>query len=376
MRLTYAEIDLAALKHNLARIKERIGAAEITAVVKANAYGHGMVPVARAALEAGASCLGVGFLEEGMRLRRAGVAAPVLVLGGVLFHQVRQYIRRELDITVSSLPLAYAVNKEAGRLGARARVHLKFDTGMNRIGMSHVDPDRVFSRLTALENLEIVGIYSHLATADEADPAFTNLQIERFGAVAESARRHGFAPRWLHLANSAAALRHPGAVFNMVRVGIAMYGIYPSAEVSREAALRPVLAFKSRVVFLKEVAAGQGVSYGLTYVTERPTRIATVPVGYGDGYWRTLSNRACVLIRGRRRPVVGRVCMDQIMVDVGPESAGAGDSAVRVGDEVVIYGRQGAEEIGVEEIAALAGTIPYEITCALAQRVPRVVVGG
>ncbi len=368
MRLTHAEIDLGALKHNLVELKKKIGAAQLAAVVKANAYGHGMVPVAQAALEAGVSYLGVSVLEEGLALRKAAITAPVLVLGGVLFSQVRKFIRHDLDITVSSLPLAYAVNREAAKCGARARVHLKFDTGMNRIGMSHKNPGRVFSRLQGLDNLQIIGIYSHLATADEADPAFTQLQIRRFKKIVEQARQYRFEPPCLHLANSAGVLQHPNAVFNMVRVGIAMYGIYPSADVPRDVPLVPVMTFKSRVVFLKEVPAGEGISYGLTWHTTQCTRIATVPVGYGDGYFRALSNKAQVLIRGHRYPVVGRVCMDQIMVDVGP------GTEVRPGDEVVIYGRQGEQEISVTEIAQLAGTIPYEITCALAHRVPRVMI--
>jgi alanine racemase len=271
---------------------------------------------------------------------------------------------------VSSLGLAYAVNKAAERYGVKARIHLKFDTGLNRIGMHYRKAPLVFERLLPLKNIDIVGLYSHFSTSDEPDGTYARLQLKRFKKVLEHARNAGIQPRYTHIACSGALINHPESFFNMVRVGLAMYGLYPSRETPRTLDLKPVLSFKSRIVFMKNVSEGSPISYGRTFYTQRRTRIATVPVGYGDGYNRKLSNNGFVLIHGKRCPIVGVVCMDQIMVDVG------GVPEARVGDIVVLYGAQGDDIITVEEIAERVGTIPYEVTCWLARRVPRVYIGG
>ena len=366
MRLTWAEINLAAIHHNLNEIRMKIGEAKIIAIVKANAYGHGIIRTAKAAVDANVAYLGVGFLEEGLLLRRRGFKIPILVLGGVFFHQVQEFIHNNLDITISSLGLAYAVNREAQILNKTARVHLKFDTGFNRIGMHYDKANEIFKRLIPLRNLQIVGIYSHFANSDEPDTGYTDIQYHRFCHVLETAEKWNIKPRYRHIACSGAIFYHNQTYCNMVRAGLAMYGLYPSLNSPKTMNLKPVLSFKSRVVFLKTIPAGEPVSYAGTFVTDRTTRIATVPVGYGDGYTRRLSNNVEALIHGKRFPVIGNICMDQIMVDLN------GDDSIKTGDEVVLYGRQGDAYISVEEIADRAGTIPYEITTWLARRVPRI----
>ncbi len=368
MRITWAEIDLTAITHNLKKIREKVGNARIVAIVKANAYGHGIIRVAETAVNAGVDYLGVGFLEEGLLLRRRGFTIPILVLGGVLFHQVHRFIDNELEITVSSLDLAYAINAAAEKLGSKAKIHLKFDTGMNRIGMHFSKAVQVFERLKPLRHLEIIGIYSHFSTADEQDHRYTHLQFQRFKAILRDAEHIGIHPIYRHIACSGAIHQHPDTFFNMVRVGLAMYGLYPSNSSIHDMDLHPVMTFKSKVVFLKTVKAGEPVSYGRTYYTTDDVTIATIPVGYGDGYNRLLSNRGHVLIHGKRHRIIGSVCMDQIMVEI------QSDTKVRIGDEVVLYGRQQHGEIPVEEVAQLIGTIPYEVTCWLARRVPRVFI--
>jgi len=366
MRLTWAEIDMEAIRHNLGMIRHSTYPAKIIAIVKANAYGHGIIRVARGAISAGADYLGVGFLEEGTLLRRRGFKIPILVLGGVLFHQVQQYLIAHLELTVSSLGLAYAINREAEILGQKARIHLKFDTGFNRIGMHYAKAADIFERLAPLKNITIVGIYSHFACADSPDSNYTELQFTRFKQILAEAKKWNITPEFQHISCSGSILYYPESTCNMVRTGLAMYGLYPDLNSPKTLNLKPVLSFKSRIVFLKTIPAGEPVSYGGTFVTTRETRIATIPVGYGDGYTRRLSNNADVLIRGQRFPVAGNVCMDQIMVDLGQ------DESIEIGDEVVLYGRQGNEVITVEEIANRADTIPYEITTWLARRVPRV----
>ena len=368
MRITWAEIDLAAIRHNIASIKKRVFPAKVVAVVKANAYGHGIIGVSDAALRAGADYLGVGFLEEGILLRRNHFKAPILVLGGVLFRQVKKFLDYDLEITVSSLGLAYAVNKVAEKLGKTAKVHLKFDTGLNRIGINYRKASQVFERIKPLKHIDIVGIYSHFSTSDSADPSFTDLQLKRFQQILSASESCEIQPQYSHIACSGALLQHPGTFFNMVRAGLVMYGLRPAFSFPDSLNLKPVLSFKSRVVYLKDVNEGEPISYGKTAYTQRRTTIATVPVGYGDGYNRKLSNKGFVLIQGNRYPVMGSVCMDQIMINVGI------NSNIKVGDEVVLYGQQGEEEISVEEVAGWLDTIPYEVTCWLARRVPRVFI--
>lgn len=366
MRITFAEIDLNALRHNFRLAKEATKGKGVISIVKANAYGHGIIQVSKTLVEEGTDYLGVGFLEEGLLLRRRGFKIPILVLGGVLFSQVRQFLKNDLEITISSLGLAYSVNRQAEKFGSKAKIHLKFDTGMNRIGINHTKAKFVLSKIKSLKNIELVGIYSHLAVSEEIDSDYTKLQLERFEQIKNDAEEVGVEPEFFHIANSGGLVNNENSVFNLVRTGLMLYGISPVQEKEENFGLKPVMTFKSKVVFLKEVEKGEGISYGLTFYTKEKTKIATIPVGYGDGYTRLLSNKSEVLIRGKRFPVVGTICMDQFMVDVGL------DSEIQIGDEVVLYGKQGDEEITIQEIADLAGTIPYEITCWLARRVPRV----
>ena len=367
MRLTWAEIDLTSLRFNYDGIRKRIGEkVGIMGIVKANAYGHGLVDVARSLTEFGIDYLGVGFLEEGITLRKEGITIPILVLGGVLGSQIREFIQDDLEITVSSLELAERIEAEVQRQKRKkARVHLKIDTGMERIGVHSENAIPFIERVCAMPHIEVVGIYSHLATADERDKAFTHYQLDRFHSVLKKVKSMGMEIPHIHIANSGATLDLPESYFTMVRPGIMLYGIYPSRETTESVPLRPVLSLKSKVVFVKEVAQGSSVSYGRKHFTTQRTRVATIPIGYGDGYTRRLSNNADVLICGKRYPVIGIVCMDQIMVDIGFEGN------VHVGDDVILIGRDGDQSISVWELTDKVGTVPYEFLTGIAARVPR-----
>ncbi len=358
-------IDLAAVDHNIRQIRACIGPRKIMAIVKANAYGHGILEVTKRAIANGVEYIGVGFLEEGLFLRQNDIDAPILVMGGILGYQVKKFIQNDLEITVSSLELAKHISESSG--GQKARVHLKIDTGMERIGVSAGFAVEFVKRVAQLKNLEIVGIYSHFATSDEGDRAFADVQWQRFDDVLNEIRKIGIDIPLKHMANSGAIANITDSLGDLVRPGISLYGIYPSPQVSRALDLRPVLTLSSKVVFIKNVAANTGISYGHTYKTDRACRIVTVPIGYGDGYSRLLSNKAHVLIRGHRYPVVGAVCMDQLMVNVG-------DDAVDVGDPVVLIGRMGSAEVTASELADKMGTIPYEVTCMINARVPRLYI--
>lgn len=364
LRPTTAWVNLGALRHNLDQIKTRVGAAKIMAIVKANAYGHGLLKTARALLEFGADALGVAFLEEGIALRRAGITAPILVLGGIIGNQIAHFIEHDLEITASSPFKLGQIEEVAAALKKTAKVHLKIDTGMERIGIHHQNAPKLFEAALATKHCEVAGVFSHFATAEDPDPTYAKLQIERF----ETATRW-FADRSLpmpmrHIASSGAILQHPSCFYEMVRPGIILYGIYPSADVQRSLELKPVLSLKTRVVYFKVVARGSKVSYGGTWTAERDTRVVTLPVGYGDGYSRALSNRGEVLIHGQRHRIVGRVTMDATMIDLGEASAFNGD-------EVTLIGRDGNEVITVEELAQHMGTIPYEVLTGISGRVPR-----
>ncbi len=370
MRLTRAEIDLKCLRDNYDGMKARVGQnVGVMGIVKANAYGHGLVQVSRALVNFGADYLGVGFLEEGITLRREGISAPILVLGGVLGSQVREFIRNDLEITVSSIEIAEHIDREVqSHSRNKARVHLKIDTGMERIGVRAENALQFVERVCRMPHLDVVGIYSHLATADERDKSFAREQLAKFSELLRKLEAAKIDIPYRHIANSGAIIDLPESFFTMVRPGLMLYGVYPSKETSESIPLRPVLTLKSHVVFIKEVPPGTSISYGRKYTTPARTRIATIPVGYGDGYGRGLTNRGRVLIRGRRYPVVGVVCMDQIMVDLGPEAG------VHVGDDVTLIGRDGAESIGAWELADELGTIPYEVLTGVAARVPRVFI--
>jgi alanine racemase len=367
MRLTFAEINLKALRFNIDGIRKKIGpGVKMMGVVKANAYGHGIEAVAAAMVEYGVDYLGVGFLEEGIVLRKSGITHPILVLGGVLGNQVKEFLANNLEITISSLELADSVNKQAGSFGnGKARVHLKIDTGMERIGVHSGNAKLFIEKIASLKHLQPVGIYSHFASSDSSDKSFAMEQLDRFNTVISHVNKSGIDIPLRHLANSGAVLDLPQSYFTMVRPGIMTYGAYPSHETSESIPIQPVMTLRSKVVFVKEVAAGTGISYGRTYYTKSRTKIATVPIGYGDGYSRRLTNKTEVLIGGKRYPVVGTICMDQMMVDVGV------DAGVKVGDDVTLIGSDGTASISSWEIADKLGTIPYEVFTGITARVPR-----
>lgn len=364
LRPTTATVDLSALRHNVEAIRARCRSQRIMAVVKANAYGHGLVPVAEALLRFGIDELGVAFLEEGIALRRAGIRAPILVLGGIIGNQIQHFLEFDLEITASSPYKLSQIEEVAAVTGRRAKVHLKIDTGMERIGIHWDHAQKIFDAARSARHCDIRGVFTHLASADSADRRYTELQLDRFREALSQLSAGGFVVPARHAANSGALLQHPAADFDLVRPGALLYGFYPSAEVARTIEVRPVLALKTRVVYFKVVRAGSPVSYDGRWIAPQDTRVVTLPVGYGDGYLRALSGRAEVLINGRRYPVVGNITMDALMVDVGQDS-------VFNGDEAVLIGRQGREEIRVEELAERAGTIPYEILTAINARVPR-----
>jgi alanine racemase len=361
-RPTVAVVDLDAVRHNVRVVKP--DGAEFMAVVKANGYGHGAVPVARAALEAGATWLGVALVEEGIALRDAGLDAPILVLAECPPGSEEDALAAGLTPTVYSANAVARLSRAAGRMdGEPPAVHVKVDTGMHRVGARPEDLGDILVA-AADAGLAVAGLWTHLAKSEELDDPFTDEQLERFRRAVADAARAGVPAPLVHVANSAAALVRPSARFDLVRVGIAMYGLAPGPALRGRADLHPAMSWRSAVSMTKRVAAGEALSYGQRYRLERESTIATVPVGYADGYSRLLSNRSQVLIRGRRHRVAGAVTMDQILVDCG-------DGPVEPGDEVVLIGRQGDEAIGADELADLIGTIGYEVVCGVSERVPR-----
>ena len=368
-RPTRIVVDLDVLAGNLRAIRAHVGV-PVMAIVKANAYGHGLVPVAHHLQAQGVEQLGVAFVEEGMALRRAGITVPILVLGGILGRQVTQLIQHDLEITVSSLDKLRKVEAAAERLGRKAVVHLKIDTGMERIGVHSYSCGPMIEAAAASSWCTVKGVYSHLACADDPASPMTALQLERFLEACAHFERIGAPMPIRHLANSGGVLHYPQTWLDMVRPGIMLYGVLPDPDAHRTVDVKPALSLISQVVYFKTVLAGHPVGYGATWAPPHDTHVVTVPIGYGDGYPRALSNRGEVLIRGHRRPIVGRLCMDQFMVDLGP------DGSAYVEDDVVLIGTQGGETISVEDVAQRAGTIGYEILTRLNERVPREYVGG
>jgi len=370
-RPTFAEIDLAALRHNFQEVKRTVPAGcGILAVVKADAYGHGFLDVAMELETQGVNAFGVAFLAEGIQLRKTGIDRPILILGGIYPGQEKKCIGFNLSTTIFSLEQARLLNYVAGKLFRKVKIHVKVDTGMGRLGISHEDAASFFQKLKGMKHVELEGIISHLASADELDDNgrnFTANQVETFARVVERARGEGFSPRYVHIANSAAAFSLNLSFCNLVRPGISLYGSLPSADFAGKMDLWPVMHLKSKVAMLKWVEPGTTISYARRYTAAERTLIASVPVGYADGYSRALTNRAEAIVRGKRAPVTGAVCMDWIMLDVTHVEG------VAVGDEVVLVGCDRDRHcIRAEELAAWAGTIPYEIFCGISKRVPRI----
>ena len=365
-RQAWVEIDLRAISRNIKAIRAGMNPrVEFCAVVKADGYGHGSAQVARAALAGGADRLAVAFVDEGVVLRKAGFTCPILVMGYAGAQEAARAISYDLQLTLVSFENAKAVAEIASRLDTTAVVHLKIDTGMHRLGISWDEAPRQASRLAALPFLDFEGVFSHFADADSADQSFARLQVARFLEAVEGLDRQGLHPRIRHMANSAAALFLPEAHLDMVRVGIAMYGLRASSERPSSTRLVPALSLKARITQLRKIPAGDSVGYGRTYFADRDMSVAVLPLGYADGVDRALSSRGRVCFQGRSAPMVGRVCMDQFMVDVTdlPDLA--------VGDEAVVAGPGGPS---VAELADFLGTIDYEIVCAVRSRVPRLYI--
>ena len=363
-RTNYCEIDLEAIRNNVRVMKQAARSPHFLAVVKANAYGHGAVPVAKAALEAGADWLAVAIPEEGIELRRAGIQAPILVLGGAEPEAGEAIAGAELTQVVFDARMVHALADAGVRTGKDVQVHLGMDTGMCRIGVRTAEEAVELTReIDRLPGICLTGCFTHMATADEPDSEGTIAQIARFMAMCEAVDRVHQGPIIHHGANTASIFRYPEVHMDMVRGGIALYGYPPVPGVQ---GLKPAMKWVTRAVHVKTIQTGEKVSYGGLFTAQKPTRVMTIPVGYADGYNRRLSCVGSVLVRGKRAPILGRVCMDQVMVDV-TEIPGA-----EVGDEVVLMGTQGEECISAEEIASLLGTISYEVICSPSARVPRI----
>ncbi len=342
------------------------------AVVKADAYGHGAVPCARIAVESGAAnYLGAGVIEEGIELRENGLNAPILILGSIFPDEAEDLVRHNLATILCTQPLAQALSKEAEKQDKTVSVHIKVDTGMNRLGISPENLPALLDQVRNLKNLKIEAVSTHFSSADDEDLSVTQAQLEKFQTALTILQKEGVHTPIVHCANTSALFKFPESHFNMVRPGLILYGVLPSPSLrpiidQGENPFQPVMQWKSQIILLKPIAKNQPVSYSGSFTTQRDSLIATLPIGYADGLHRMLSNKMDVLIRGRRAPQVGNICMDMILIDVTdiPD--------VQAGDEVVIFGRQGDEMISVEELAVKGKTIPYEILCSVSKRVPRI----
>jgi alanine racemase len=366
-RPTLCAVDLVALRWNLRQVRAKVGArVKILSMVKADAYGHGAPAVARALVDEGSDAFGVATLEEGVELRQAGIRSPILVVAGTFLEQLDLCFENNLTPVAHDLDGLRRLDAAVRNQGKTLDVHVKIDTGMGRIGFLVNEINGWLDELKKLKALRLQGIFSHFSTAEDVTGDFTRAQLVTFSNLVQKLRAEGIAPPLVHLANSAATITLPAAYFDMVRPGLMLYGIYPSASMAKQIELRPVLSWQTRIVQLKKVPAGTSISYGQTFVTERESLIATLPVGYADGYSRLLSNRGAALVRGRRAPVAGRVCMDLTMLDV------TAIANVQQGDEVVLLGRQGDAEISADEMAGWANTISYEVLTSISARVPRI----
>jgi alanine racemase len=365
---TVAEIDLDALAHNYHQIRSRVPpGVKILAVVKDNAYGHGAVIIARELERLGVDLLGVAIAGEGVELRDGGIKKPILILTGIYEEEIDSVFEYDLIPMVFDGEIGKSLSDEANRKNRRVKVHLKFDTGMGRLGVSVEGAREFLEHMKGLPNLVIDGVASHFSMVDEE---YTRGQLEAYERVVELFHREGIRPTYWHISSSAPMIDFPGSWFNLIRPGIMIYGSYPNREYVDRIALRPMMRLETAIRCLKKVPAGTKISYGGTYITQRESLIATLPIGYGDGYNRLLSNQGEVLLKAKRVPVVGRICMDMTMVDVTDVVDASS------GDEVVLMGRQGGDEITVEEIAEKIGTISYEVLCGVGKRVPRVYMRG
>jgi alanine racemase len=369
-RPTWAEINLKNLAYNFRLVKKLVGPkVKILVPVKADGYGHGLVAISETLQGLGVDYLGVASLDEGILLRRSGLTIPVLVLSAVLADNIKPLLDYNLTQAVCAKELARGLNQEAKKRNVLARVHIKVDTGMRRIGVGYDKAYSFIKEVARLSNIRIEGVFTHFPCADN-NPCFTEEQIRLFDALILRLEKTGIEIPLRHASNSLGVINYPRGHFNLVRPGLMIYGLRPEGRLSSEGGLRPklkpLLSLRTKIVYLKTVPKGSGISYGHTYVTPQAMRVATLPIGYGDGYPRSLSNKASCLISGREAKIVGRICMDQLMVDVTKIKN------VKIGQEAVLIGRQKDKSITVEELAKLAGTIPYEIVCNLGDRIRRI----
>lgn len=366
-RPTFCSINLEALRWNFRQVRKKVGPqVKILSVVKADAYGHGATKVAKILGASGSDGFGVATLEEGIELREGGIRSPVLILAGFYPAQLEQLLINKLTPVVCEMDGLRRLEVLARRRGVSVKFHLKIDTGMGRIGFPASGVDSWLPQVSELKALKLEGVFSHFSHAENVGGSYSQNQLALFRRVIQRLRGAGYDPPLIHLANSAAVITLPSAHFTMVRPGLMLYGIHPCPEMAEKVSLKPVLSWRSRVLQLKRMPKGSSISYGQTYVTQKASLIATLPVGYADGFHRLLSNRGAVLVRGERAPIVGRVCMDLTMIDV------TDIRGVQQGDEVVLLGKQGADQISADEMARWAETISYEIFTSISARVPRI----
>ena len=367
-RATRAEIDLRAFRHNLQNLRNYLAPqTQIMAVVKADAYGHGAVPCARIAVASGADYLGAGVIEEGIELRKSGINTPILILGSIFANEVEDLVYYDLATILCNLPLAQALSKEGRKQNKIVSVHIKLDTGMNRLGVSPKYSTTLLDQIHNLPNLKVEGISTHFSSADNEDLSVTQVQIEKFRTTLAKLKNVPI----VHCANTSALLRIPESHFNMVRPGLILYGSLPSPSINKVLSqkgnhFKPVMQWKSQIILIKPIAKGQPISYSGSFTTRQNSLVATLPIGYADGLHRSLSNKIDVLIRGKRAPQIGNICMDMTLIDVTKIQG------VEEGDEVVLFGEQEGQVIQVEEMAIKGETIPYEILCNVGKRVPRI----
>ncbi|MCU6710532.1 alanine racemase [Paenibacillus sp. J5C_2022] len=367
-RDTWAEISQDAIAHNITLFKSHVHErCKVMAVVKADGYGHGAVETAREAIKGGAGYIGVALLDEALQLREAGIATPILILGYTPPRSVTTAIAHGITLTVYDCEVLNAIIACSNLLGIQAAIHLKVDTGMSRIGVQSIEEAVQLAELAARSpQIKLEGLFTHFASADDDNAAYTEQQFQTFLAFADALRERGIPVPIRHCCNSAAAMRYPAMHLDMVRIGIALYGLHPASAMKHDWPLKQAMSLRSRISAIRHIAPHQPVSYGCSFVPERPSVIATIPIGYADGLSRQLSNRGCALLRGERIPIAGRICMDQTMLDV-TDIADA-----RAGDEVTLFGRSGGQLLAIDELAHVMNTINYEVVCLIGKRVPRV----
>ena len=370
-RPAWAEINLSNISHNMRELRRVTEPdARVMAVVKANGYGHGAIPVSQAVLANGADYLGVAILAEALELRQAGIEAPILIFGFTPTEQAADAVQLDIAQTVYSFAGAEAISQAAVRLGKRAKIHIKIDTGLGRLGfLTEIGTPKEIVKIAGLPGIEIEGIFTHFSVAGSGDKRYTYSQYTQFTEIISRLKSMGLEIPIKHASNSAGLIDLPDVHMDMVRAGITIYGLYPSNEVLRDKVdLKPALCLKAQVAQVKMVPEGTSISYGRTYITKQASKVATIPLGYADGYTRLLSNKAPAIIHGQKVSQIGTICMDQFMIDVSSVSG------VQNGDEVILVGEQGGQKITVDDLANLVGTINYEIVCMLSERVPRVYI--